>query len=133
MKCKRCGRELHSKKSIKRGMGIRCARITELEKPSEVETIKAKHVYDIHFLKMEVKTLKRQVKALTVTGVKSTEAIERIKQDIVPKTSWEGKMKVAVKKELKAIFSDPDWKHKLLHSVDEQDTIREPSKVKEVN
>ena len=130
MKCKRCGRELHSKESIERGMGLRCARITELEKNFK-HTAKVEET--LAFLKMEITMIKREIKSLKSSTIKQDVSIERIKQDIVPKTSWEGKMKVAVKKELKAIFSDPDWKHKLLHSVDEQDTIREPSKVKEVN
>ena len=130
MKCERCGRVLRSEASIERGMGLRCARITELEKESKLPT-KVEETLD--FLKMEVKMLKRQISELKVSGVKSTEAIERIRQDVIPKTSWEGKMKVAIKKELKAIFSDPNWKDKLLHSVDEQDSIREPPKIEEVN
>lgn len=130
--CERCGRPLRSKASIEREppMGDRCARMAKLEKDSKLP---AKVQDDLTFLKMEIKMLKRQIKALTVSGVKSVEAIERIKQDVIPRTSWEGEMKVAIKKELKSMFSDPDWKDKILHSVDEQDSIREPPKAEEVN
>ena len=128
--CRRCGRPLRAEESRRNKIGKRCARMEELEKanssPGKIED-------ELAFLKIEIKMLKRQINALKLTGVKSTEAIERIKQDIIPEASWEGKMKVAIKKELKSIFSDPDWKDKLLHSVDDVNEIREPPKIEEVN
>ena len=120
MKCQRCGRKLTNPKSISLGYGSKCYRIIQLQKPVEEYTTDV-----LSFLKMEVKMLKRQIKELKISGVKHDVAIERINREVVTKNSWEGKMKVAIKAELKSIFSDPDWKSKLLTNVNDLNAIRE--------
>lgn len=125
-KCKRCGRKLISKESVERGYGRTCYRIHLLQKEKQTAT---KVEDDVAFLKMEIKMLKNQIKTLKITGVKSTEAIERIKKDHEEKEATdEDRLKGLICRELKSIFSDPDWRSKILHSPDEMNEIREPPK-----
>jgi len=109
--CLRCGKKLTSEESIMRGYGEKCYRIVNLQK-SAVDT-----TTDIKFLKMEISMLKRQISELKVSGVKHDVAIERISQEKVNRTDPEFIEMGAVVKEMKSIFSDPDWKNKLLRKV----------------
>ena len=117
--CQRCGRKLTNPKSIALGYGPKCYRMLQWDKP----VVDTKD--EITFLKMEVKMLKRQIKELKISGVKHDVAIERIERDVIPISTLEGKLKVAVSKELKSIFSDPDWKAKLLINVNDLNIVRE--------
>ena len=110
-KCLRCGRKLTSEKSIALGYGSKCYRITLLQKPVEDTNS------DISFLKMEITMLKRQIKELKLSGVKHDVAIERIVNTTVSKNDPEFVEMGQVVREMKSIFSDPEWKSKLLTKV----------------
>ena len=140
MKCERCGRPLTSKVSIERGMGLKCARITELEKQSKNENqelVELKQKWNQLSLKFSL--LEKKVNRLIKSGVKSTEVIERIKEKVEAAPTEEGRLKGLIHEELVSIFRNkdgsfnPDWKSKILHKTDEINEIREPPSLKEVN
>jgi len=117
--CLRCGRQIKKKSSIERGYGERCFRIVNLQKPA-VDTES-----EISFLKMEITMLKRQIKELKVSGVQRDVEIVRIQKKAGQVSSEELKLKGMIHQELISIFSDPDWKAKLLVNVNDLNTTRE--------
>ena len=119
MDCQRCGRELTNPKSIALRYGPKCYRILQWERP----VVDTKD--EIIFLKMEVKMLKRQIKELKISGVKHDVAIERINHESRPLSSQKQMICGLIHKELKSIFSDPDWKAKLLINVNDLNIVRE--------
>ena len=76
VKCKRCGRKLTSEESIKRGYGMTCYRIIQLQN----QETKPETNQELAFLKCEIKMLKRMFKQIKTSGV-IIDPIERIKQD----------------------------------------------------
>ena len=75
-RCKRCNGVLRSEESIKRGYGRKCMQIVELY------TKEKKKISELDFINIEIKTIKRELKIIKVSGVISTEdPIERIKKE----------------------------------------------------
>ena len=104
-KCKRCGKELRSQESIKRGYGKTCYRIVQLQEVKESE-VKPKINQEIAFLKMEIKMLKRMMKQIKTNGVK-VESIERIKPEESRPERTENKNNMSgVITEMKEIFNE---------------------------
>lgn len=101
-RCERCNHILRSAESIKRGYGKTCYRIVQLQEANKPEP----EVNDeIAFLKMEIKTLKRMIRNIQVSGT-TAESIERIKKEVIriPDIIKEGFGNVV--KEMKTIFKE---------------------------
>ncbi|HDZ18120.1 hypothetical protein LCGC14_1110460 [marine sediment metagenome] len=120
-KCKRCGKELRSVESVKRGFGATCYRIFKLQEANNSE-VKPEINQEIAFLKMEIKMLKRMIRNIHVKGI--VEPIERIKQDNQrpERTENTGNM-TSVVKEMKKIFTENFNYRDILKSVN---PIEEP-------
>lgn len=106
--CKRCGRTLKSPESIKRGYGLKCFKIIQLQENSN----DAKLTNEINFLKCEINMIKRQLKqSKNIIYNKNLEPIERIKKDLERPERDSNKVNFnVVIKELKVIFNNGDLK-----------------------
>ncbi|MFX1567830.1 MAG: DUF6011 domain-containing protein [Promethearchaeota archaeon] len=135
-RCKRCGRVLTNKKSIKRGYGSICYQIVQLNEPKpKTNEIPTEMINEIDFLKMEINFLKRQLKELRLSGVQiNTDAIERIRKEPETPEKIENKVNfIVVINELKLIFKGEQFDyHDVLQPIESRTYIEESPIVKEI-
>ena len=130
IKCKLCNRVLTNPESIKLGYGKKCYRVFQLQQSALQEAnelIEMKQKWSQLSLKCSV--LERKLNNILASGIQTNNPIERVKRPEKFVSTEEDRLKVLIHQELKSIFTnkegnfDPNWKAKILHSVDE---IREP-------
>ncbi len=123
--CKRCGKELRSAESIKRGMGKTCWRISQLQQVKQPE-VKPEINQEIAFLKCEIKTLKRMIKNIQINGSRA-KPIERIKFDRPEQKIGMNKSNFgSVLSEMKEMFNSVENVYDLLCPINARTSIEAP-------
>ncbi|GAH35756.1 unnamed protein product [marine sediment metagenome] len=122
-KCKRCNRVLKNPKSIELGYGKTCYRIVKLQENNKPEV----KINDIEFLRMEINTLKRQIREIRINGIKTVESIERIKIDSNPIRNEQEIRFYGCVRELKGIFNMDNWDYRnVLVPINPRESIEMP-------
>ena len=122
-RCKRCNRVLKNPKSIELGYGKTCYRIVKLQENNKPEV----KIDDIAFLRMEINTLKRQIREIRISGIKTVESIERIKIHDNPIRNEQEIRFFGCVRELKGIFNTDKWDYRnVLVPIDPIETIQSP-------
>lgn len=86
-----------------------------------------KPIDDIAFLRMEINTLKRQIREIRVNGIKTIDKIERIKIDSKPKKNEQEIRFYGCVRELKGIFNTDKWDYRnVLVPINPIETIQIP-------
>jgi len=130
-KCKRCGRELRSEESVKRGFGKRCYRIVQLNQESE-ETITpdiTELFNRLRRLELDNNFIKHQLKHKTFTTTKHPDEDldwNTIKPEIKEKRDYFKIEFNVVIKELKVIFNENFDYHDFLKPINVRKQPEEP-------